>query len=82
MVISIASAIFTLMAQSAAPVAAKPASVDPLEKIVCKRTLETGSLVKGKKVCLSKRQWNRVAEDGRAIGQEMQDSNSRIVGRE
>jgi hypothetical protein len=61
---------------TAQPDTAEPAS--PLDKVTCKRTLETGSLIKGKKVCLTRREWNKIAENARAMGQQMQDDNSRI----
>jgi hypothetical protein len=78
----LSSAVFAILAQGSAQATATASAepVDPLDKIVCKRTLETGSLIKGKKVCITRRQWNKVAEEGRAMGQEMQDANSRIVG--
>ncbi len=78
----LSSAVLAILAQgsAASTATASAAPVDPLDKIVCKKTLETGSLIKGKKVCLSRRQWNKVAEEGRAIGQAMQDDNSRIIG--
>lgn len=78
----LSSAVLAILAQASsqpgATASAEP--VNALDKIICKKTLETGSLIKGKKVCLSRRQWNKVAEEGRAIGQSMQDDNSRIIG--
>ncbi|CAN5643307.1 hypothetical protein BH10PSE14_BH10PSE14_00630 [soil metagenome] len=43
-------------------------STDPQEKIVCKRFIETGSLVKGYRVCKTKRDWARAREALRATG--------------
>jgi hypothetical protein len=57
-------------ATSAAPaVAAKPA--DPLDKVTCRRELETGSLVKARKDCRTRREWNRRSEDAQAEGQRL-----------
>lgn len=39
---------------------ANPASDD--DKIICKKSLETGSLVKKTKKCFTKREWDRLAE--------------------
>lgn len=59
-----------------APVSAqtvKAASNDaPKEKRICKRAAETGSFVKGKKVCLTRREWNSAAEKGQDVGRSMQ----------
>lgn len=61
-----------LMADSAiaAVPAPKPAAanteIDPLDKIKCRREIETGSLVKAKKICHTMRQWNRISDDARA----------------
>jgi serine protease inhibitor ecotin len=65
---------------SSSSVAASGQPEDPLDKIVCKRSAETGSLIKGKKVCLTRREWNKIADNARAMGQQMQDDNSRIIG--
>ncbi len=43
---------------------------DPLDKVICKRFIETGSLVKGYRVCKTKRDWilarNAIQETPRA----------------
>lgn len=43
--------------QGAPPKDAAERSADPLDKVICKRFTETGSLVKGKRVCKTKREW-------------------------
>jgi hypothetical protein len=53
---------------------------DALEKMVCKRTTETGSLIKGKKVCLTRREWYKLSENGRAMGHQMQERNAVVSG--
>ena len=59
------------VAQTPAPAAQTAATVDPMDKVVCKREEETGSLVKKKKkVCATKRQWEELAAKTRdAMGQ-------------
>jgi hypothetical protein len=58
-------------AATAAPpaVAAKPA--DPMDKVTCRRELETGSLVKTRKDCRTRREWNRRSENAQAEGQRL-----------
>lgn len=46
------------------------------EKIICKRVEETGSLVKVKKTCYTRMQWDRIAEAARANGQRMQSDHA------
>ena len=67
--------ILTLAMLANAAVAAAPAPApaeDPLNKIVCRRILETGSLVKGERVCLTRREWALASEKGRDRATEMQ----------
>ena len=67
------SSILTLAMLANAAVAAVPAPAeDPLNKIVCRRILETGSLVKGERVCLTRREWALASEKGRDRATEMQ----------
>jgi hypothetical protein len=51
----------------AAPAARDQAekSADSQDKIICKRFLETGSLVKGTRTCKSKRDWERERDAAR-----------------
>jgi hypothetical protein len=42
-------------------------------KLVCKRIAETGSLVKKTKVCLTREQWSRSAENYSKYAEELQD---------
>jgi len=43
------------------------------QKLVCKKKLETGSLVKKTKLCLTRAQWSRAAENHKQYSQELQD---------
>lgn len=42
-------------------------AADPLDRVVCKKFLETGSLVKGTRVCKTKREWERERENLRQV---------------
>ncbi len=50
------------------PTGAVSQSTDSQDKIVCKRFIETGSLVKGYRVCKTKRDWARAREAIRGAG--------------
>jgi hypothetical protein len=72
MLISTAALFLAMMADAAATTAQAAVPADPLDKVICRRTLETGSLVKGKRVCLTRREWARASEKGRAHAESMQ----------
>lgn len=57
-------------AQPANPTATKPVQVASRdsEKIVCKRFIETGSLVKGRRECKSEADWQRERDLARQRG--------------
>ena len=48
----------------AGPAAAKEATADD-RKIICKKNLETGSLVRQNKQCFTKAEWDRISESQR-----------------
>lgn len=52
---------------SAAPAnAAEAAPVQkPEEKKICRKDIETGSLIKGKKICYTAKQWQKIADANR-----------------
>lgn len=58
------SIMFLLVLAAEAP-AATPAAEKPKsqEKMICRVDIETGSLAKRTKLCLTKREWARVRED-------------------
>ncbi|MEY3658974.1 MAG: hypothetical protein RLZZ561_2112 [Pseudomonadota bacterium] len=73
--------LFSLLALSAAPVAAQSlptnsapeqsaADADP-NKIICKRFADTGSLVKKSKVCRTRAEWSRATEDAQKEGERL-----------
>ena len=41
---------------------ATPPAEKPVEKKICRTQVETGSLVKGKKICFTKKQWQQLAD--------------------
>jgi hypothetical protein len=49
------------MMSDAAATAPQPAKPDPLDKVVCHRQPETGSLVRARKECRTKREWDAIA---------------------
>jgi len=44
---------------------ATSAATQPEEKKICRKEIETGSLVKGKKVCFTAKQWQKIADQNR-----------------
>ena len=49
------------------------------EKLICKSTLATGSLVKRVKKCFSKTDWQRIQEAAFQGGRELQERNTGSV---
>lgn len=45
------------------------------DKIICKKDVETGSLVRKKKRCFTKAEWARIDEANQAQGRYMQEHN-------
>lgn len=72
MLFSTALLTFAMMADASAATAQAMVPVNPLDKVICRRILETGSLVKGKRVCLTRREWALASEKGRERAEEMQ----------
>ena len=66
-----------LILSTTAPAASPPAVpadlVQPAatDKLVCKRQAVTGSLVTSKRVCMTRRDWNRTAEQSQKFGTDM-----------
>lgn len=60
--------IVTGLILAAAPGSASNANTTtaaPEEKKICRKQIETGSLIKGKKICMTARQWQRIADANR-----------------
>lgn len=65
---------------SAGPVLAHPEDKGDTQgsspdKIICKRAVETGSLVRGKRTCKTRAQWDSEGQAARRQVQEMQDGS-------
>ena len=45
--------------------AAEPPATPTEEKKICRKQIETGSLIKGKKICFTAKQWQRMADAAR-----------------
>ncbi len=68
--------VFTMLAEAtvATPPPAKP--VDPLDKVVCRRELETGSLTRVRKECRTRREWSKIADAVRRDAQTMRERSN------
>ena len=74
----IGSAAFFVVAMMADATAAAPAAkpVDPLDKVICHRELETGSLTRVRKECRTRREWGKIADANRRDAETMQARSS------
>lgn len=83
MIVSTSLLALAMMADAAttAPTTAAPAApADPMEKVVCRRFTETGSLARTKRVCLTKREWVAADEKGRKFAEEVvRDGNKGAI---
>lgn len=69
-----------LMMTDSAPAAATAAAPDPMDKVICRRLSEVGSLIQGKRVCMTRREWIKYNEQSRAAAEDMQIANGRLSG--
>ncbi|PZO86863.1 MAG: hypothetical protein DI623_15775 [Sphingomonas sanxanigenens] len=69
-----------LLAPAAAEQPAAAPTPAPAEKLICKKSLETGSLVKARKTCLTAKQWRLAQESASNTALRMQSENSRLEG--
>ena len=63
-----------LLVPSALAAAEPSKSGDPLEKVRCKRQLETGSLAKVTKICRTEREWRAISDASKRETREMLDA--------
>ena len=78
-IILTASAV-ALLATAASAREAEPTKVMPNgEKIVCKRDMDTGSLVRATKRCYTRGQWDRIAEGARANAQRITSDHASLA---
>lgn len=57
------------------PAPRAPANLPDGDKVICKRQLETGSLVKGRKTCFTRNQWRDQMLNAQAETARLQYSN-------
>ena len=65
-----------LFAAAAAP--APAAEPRPQDKIICRRYLETGSLVKSTKVCHTRAEWTRLSENARRDAEDISTARNGV----
>lgn len=85
MVIGLFTTPATAAEQAATPTPAAPAAAPAVapqtEKLICRKTAETGSLVKTKKACHTKSQWAYIDERNQQLGRAMvEDGTTRPAG--
>ena len=69
-----------LLAGSTAPADAGANTAKPEDKLICRKYLETGSLVKSKRVCHTRADWARINDAARKNGEELQDARNGTRG--
>lgn len=82
MIISTGFLALAMMADAAAtaPATAAAVPIDPMEKVVCRRFTETGTLAKTKRVCLTKREWIAADEKGQKFAEDVvRDGNKGAI---
>lgn len=68
-----------LAAGAVAQSSAKDSSDKP--KLICKKSVETGSLIGKRRECRTREDWDRISEAARMNGQDMVDRNGgRVIG--
>jgi hypothetical protein len=64
MLLELVTGLLMAAAPESASSAEQPAG-KPEEKKICRKQIETGSLIKGKKLCYTARQWQQIADNNR-----------------
>ena len=62
MLLAVVTGLLLAGAPDAAPATTTAAVEKPEEKKICRRDIETGSLIKGKKICYTAKQWQKLAD--------------------
>lgn len=60
--------------------AAPTLAEQPADKMICKKSVETGTLARVTKTCLSKAEWQRLRDKSQALGQSLRDRNYSSCG--
>jgi hypothetical protein len=55
--------------------ASTPRSAVPPDKMICRKQLETGTLAKFTKTCMTKAEWDRLRDKSQALGENLRDRN-------
>lgn len=63
--------VLALVLQAGVASSADAKTTSAPDKPICKRAAATGSFVRAQKVCLTKQQWQRVADDSQELGRSM-----------
>lgn len=71
MVGSTAFFVAMMLADAAAGGTQAPVATNPEDRVICRKQLETGSLVKGKRICHTRKEWARLADEGRRDAEEL-----------
>ena len=74
---SVLLSFFLFQAATVVPVTAPAAATPDDAKVVCRTIQETGSRLGGKRVCMTKKEWKRMQEEGRATTGEYQNHQSK-----
>ena len=48
------------------------AAADELDKVICKKSVTTGSLAATERTCMTRRDWNRMSDDAKEMWQDVQ----------
>ena len=64
MLLEIVTGMLLASAPNAGTNEAQPAE-KPAERKICRKDIETGSLIKGKKICMTAKQWQKLADANR-----------------
>jgi hypothetical protein len=73
MIISTGLLALIIMADATTSLPSAATPIDPMEKVVCRRYVETGSLVKSKRVCRTRREWVEADKNGRKTAEDLYD---------
>jgi hypothetical protein len=62
-----------LLASATADTQPAPQTDDSASKLICRKQLDTGSLVRARKICRTRAEWDKANTVGREEGQRMQN---------
>ena len=65
MLLAVVTGLLLAGAPDSTPTNAVAPTEKPEEKKICRRDVETGSLIKGKKICYTAKQWQKLSDANR-----------------